>query len=200
MVLVLAIVTLLFAAFGATFINPEALALDRCALATGEIWRLWTGHFVHWSFNHLVWDGITFAVLSWLLLKLAPRACFWLLILGPPLISGAVLIAEPGLLVYGGLSGLDVALWVCVCLAVTQNSPDRTTKAAAWLALVGGIGKVGFELATGSAALVSGAFALAPSAHVSGAILGAVLMLLFLTPRSTPQMAASSLKATQTFQ
>lgn len=173
--LIAALGSLILASAFATFVVPEALALDRAAVLT-EIWRLWTGHLVHWSFDHFVWDGITFAVLAWLLAKLAPRALCRLLILGSPLISVAVLVAEPRLQVYGGLSGLDVALWVAVCLVIARDSLDRPTSTIAWLALVGGVLKVGFEVATGSAALVSGDVVLVTSAHIAGAVVGFLLI------------------------
>lgn len=180
--LIAALGLLLFCSAFASFVIPEALALDRAAVFT-QIWRLWTGHLVHWSFEHFVWDGVTFAALAWLLAKLAPRALCLLLILGSPLISAAVLIAEPDLQLYGGLSGLDVALWVAVCLVIARHSFDRPTRRIAWLALFGGLIKVGFELTTGNAALVGGDIVLVTSAHLAGALVGFLLIQLAAEPR-----------------
>jgi hypothetical protein len=64
---------LALAAVAATFTAPVAMALDREALASGQLWRLWTGHLVHWNLSHLIWDGLTFGGLAWLLDRLAPR-------------------------------------------------------------------------------------------------------------------------------
>ena len=40
------------------------LEYDRAAILHGEVWRLVTGHFVHWSVGHLAWDLLAFAILS----------------------------------------------------------------------------------------------------------------------------------------
>jgi rhomboid family GlyGly-CTERM serine protease len=164
---------LALAAVAATFTAPVTMALDREALASGQLWRLWTGHLVHWNLSHLIWDGLTFGGLAWLLDRLAPRVLVPLLALGTPAISLCVLVAEPSIRLYGGLSGLDVALWVAVCLAVARHHrADRTTRVLGWLALAGGLLKVGFEITTGSTVFVDGTFVLVPSAHLSGAALG----------------------------
>jgi len=156
----------------ASVLAPDLLALDRGALAQGELWRLWTGHLVHWNVEHFVWNGLTFVVLAWLLGRLAARILVVLLTAAAPLISGAVLAAEPSLQIYGGLSGLDVALWVAVCMAVIIKSRDSATWKLAWLALFAGVLKVAFEWTTGSAALVGGSLLFVPASHLAGAILG----------------------------
>jgi len=42
----------------------DAAQYDRAALLRGEVWRLVTGHFVHWSLSHLVWDVLAFLILG----------------------------------------------------------------------------------------------------------------------------------------
>src|SRR6185369_3312498 len=42
---------------------PQAndwLQFDRSALDAGQWWRAFTGHFTHWSGEHLAWDLLTF--------------------------------------------------------------------------------------------------------------------------------------------
>ncbi len=162
----------LAAAVWASLIAPGAFALDRGAVAAGEVWRLWTGHLVHWSSDHLLWDGLTFLVLAWLLARLASRGLLWLLAVGAPLTSAGVLLLQPRLQLYGGLSGLDVALWMAVCLVVVRRSQDRPTRVAAAIALLGGAAKVATEIATGHAVLVGGGVTLVPAAHVVGGLVG----------------------------
>lgn len=169
---VITVSAILIASLMASVLAPQAMALDRAALASGELWRLWTGHLVHWSLGHLLWDGLTFAVLGWLLNRLAPFALELLMAIGAPLISVGVIVAEPDLALYGGLSGLDVALWVAVCLAIVRRRVDPVTSALAWLLLAGCVVKVGFEIATGQVVFADGSFLLVPSAHVAGAVLG----------------------------
>lgn len=142
-----------------------------------EPWQLWTGHLVHWSGDHLLWDGLTFAALAWLLGRLAPRALAFLLAFGAPLISVAVLALEPAIDVYGGLSGIDVALWVAVSLVVWRRSDQPAHRVAAGCALLGVTAKVSFEVARGAAFLVGEGVPLAISAHVGGVVIGGVVVL-----------------------
>src|SRR6266545_4224356 len=42
----------------------ERLEYDRARLAAGEVWRLLTCHFTHWTPWHLLWDLLAVAVLA----------------------------------------------------------------------------------------------------------------------------------------
>jgi len=39
------------------------LQYDRAAIAAGEVWRLASGHWTHYSLDHVVWDALAFATL-----------------------------------------------------------------------------------------------------------------------------------------
>jgi rhomboid family GlyGly-CTERM serine protease len=105
------------------------LLLDRYAVTTGgEIWRLWTGHWVHFSVSHLVWNlTVLFAAGAWLE-RVWPGVLLRHALVAVPVIGAAVLVFEPGLQAYGGLSGL--ATGVVVLLALHQW---RTPGAERWL-------------------------------------------------------------------
>ena len=49
----------------------EALQYDRQAVAQGAWWRIVSGHFVHWSGEHLFWDVLALGLLGaeWFLRK-----------------------------------------------------------------------------------------------------------------------------------
>jgi hypothetical protein len=52
----------------AVFLSPTlstVLQFDRAALASGQVWRILTCHWTHWSADHLLWDAVAFAVLAW---------------------------------------------------------------------------------------------------------------------------------------
>lgn len=166
---------LLLASLWASLVAPDALALDRAALLEGELWRLWTGHLVHWSVEHFVWDAVTFAVLGWLLAKLSWRAFRGLLLVGAPVIAVAVLLGEPAMEVYGGLSGLDVALWAAACVVVTAKARDRMIRSVGGLAFVGGLVKVAVEVASGNATFLGGNLSFVASAHVAGLVVGLLI-------------------------
>jgi rhomboid family GlyGly-CTERM serine protease len=97
----------------------ERLVLDRAALIErGEIWRLWTGHWVHFSTSHLLWNlAVLFAAGAWLE-RVRPGLLWRHAVFAAPLIGLTVLVCEPRLLAYGGLSGL--ATGVVVLLALHQ--------------------------------------------------------------------------------
>ena len=50
------------------------LQYDRTAIAGGEFWRIVTGHWTHWSFDHLLWCTISFVALGALCERLNRKA------------------------------------------------------------------------------------------------------------------------------
>lgn len=106
-----------------------ALVLDRAALAHGEWWRLWTGHWVHFSPSHLAWNLAVVLVAGTWLARVRPGRLLGFTLLAAPLISAAVLACEPHLARYGGLSGLATGL--AALLALTELERSRRD-AAFW--------------------------------------------------------------------
>lgn len=104
------------------------LLLDREALAAGNVWRLWTGHWVHFSTAHLAWNLVVVLAAGFWLERTRPGLLWRHIAVAAPIISLSVLIAEPGLQAYGGLSGL--ATGVVVLLGLHEL---RAPGAARWL-------------------------------------------------------------------
>lgn len=98
--------------------------LDRAALDAGEVWRLWSGHWAHFSNSHLGWNlTVLLAAGAWLE-WLRPGLLLRHTLIATPFIGLAVLVLEPGLTAYGGLSGL--ATGVVTLLALHQlRTPGR---------------------------------------------------------------------------
>jgi len=94
------------------------LLFDRAAIARGEFWRLWTGHFVHFGASHLAWNLAVFALAALWAERLRPFRTRVLLMLAPGGIGLALYGLEPRLFTFGGLSGLATAL--LAFLAFTQ--------------------------------------------------------------------------------
>ena len=108
--------------------SPGCLVLDRDALAAGQVWRLWTGHWVHFSASHLGWNlAVLLAAGTWLE-RVRPGALIRHALGATPLIGFAILVLEPGLQAYGGLSAL--ATGVVVLLALQQLRSPGTGR---WL-------------------------------------------------------------------
>ena len=57
---------------------PESLLAfvqyDREKILDGELWRMFTGHLVHWNGSHLIWDLLVFVACGGLLDVVCPRS------------------------------------------------------------------------------------------------------------------------------
>lgn len=150
------------------------LIYDRAAILEGQIWRLWTGHLVHFTPAHLLWNLALCGFVGGWLERLAPAGtrCFYAL--APVFISGVLLLLEPSLLRYAGLSGLGAGL--TVLLAVHQGRLPTESRVI-WTAVLGLVVlKVAFEWWT-DAPLIAADIRPVPLAHGAG-IIGAGLALL----------------------
>lgn len=133
------------------------LQFDRSAIAAGEWWRVVTGHWVHWSPDHAFWDILVFAVLGPLTERRDRRRL--LRFLGIALASTplALVVFEPQIATYRGLSGLDTGLFtllVADLFAESWRLGDRRRCIVLGLAGAALGGKTLFELLTGDTLFV----------------------------------------------
>ena len=168
----------LTAAAVALFLSPpltQLLVYDREAIAAGEVWRILTGHLVHFSREHLM-GNCTTLLLAETFLRLegerVPRR-FWCL--APPAVGLALFLFMTDLPTYGGLSG--IACGVIVLLAGRWLRGSRPEQGAALLLLAGVGAKVLLEAHTCQPLLAAGTapFVPVPLAHLAGAAVGAFL-------------------------
>jgi len=83
---------------------------DRSAVLGGQWWRLVSGSLMHWNWAHLFWDLVAFVVLgSWV--EDLSRG-LWVRVVGVSALAiGLILlIFDSDMIVYRGLSGVDMAL------------------------------------------------------------------------------------------
>lgn len=112
-------------AAGVAFVWPglaDRLIYDRADIFAGQVWRMWTGHLVHFNPSHLLWDLAVFLPAGAWLERTSPRLARWFYVLTPLAISAMLLLGEPTLGFYAGLSGL--ATGVLVLLALVQLRRD----------------------------------------------------------------------------
>jgi rhomboid family GlyGly-CTERM serine protease len=134
----------------AVFVLPalaDPLLYRRSELAAGQLWRLWTGHLIHFGWQHLAADLAVFLTAGIWIEVIAPRTTRAFLALTPAATSGLLFFADPQLTFYGGLSGIAVGL--LVLLALVQLRRDIAAPRWLWpavLALV--VGKVALEAFT----------------------------------------------------
>ena len=100
----------------------DALAYERQAILSGQFWRLWTGHLVHFSLRHALADGSVLFLLGLVVEPLAGtrRLCV-ALAGGAALISAALLLCVPGLQQYRGASGLDMMMAAMALVLLWRN-------------------------------------------------------------------------------
>ena len=102
------------------------LALDRTSAGAGELWRLWSGHIVHFSLRHALFDAgavLLFGRAAEALL--GKRLVALTLLLALPLISIALLTSVPDMREYRGASGLATILGTLAGAALWRSRPDH---------------------------------------------------------------------------
>jgi len=151
------------------------LQYDRSAIAAGQVWRLASGHWTHYSLDHLVWDVLAFATLG-IACERQSRSRFLVCLIASALaISLSVWLLLPEIQIYRGLSGIDSALFMLLA-AVMWNEGARRARpgqqAIAMACVVAFLLKVAIELMTGATVFVRGMGLEAvgvPLAHIAGA-------------------------------
>lgn len=156
------------------------LDLSRSEFSNGHLYQLFTAHFTHWSFDHFLYDTLTFVGLGYLCLKLQIKEIARVLLISTLLISFGFLALHPELIAYRGLSGVDSALFsLALITCIRQAYQDRNTARLKLMGFftVGFILKTIYELTTGTAFFVADpntTFTPLASAHLIGAMVGLV--------------------------
>lgn len=152
----------------------DAQRLDwQPGLAGVQPWRWWTGAWVHWSWGHLAANLAGTALIAALGARArADRADAWAWFAAWP-VTQLGLLLQPGLLHYGGLSGVLHAGVVITALGLLQ----REVGLRRWVGLLILLG-VAFKVMLeqpwqGALRQAPGwSIAIAPAAHLSGASAG----------------------------
>jgi rhomboid family GlyGly-CTERM serine protease len=169
----LLIVALALYAFGGP--APEVLVFDRQAIMHGELWRLFTGHWVHGDLEHLVWNLAAFVILGWMIeTSICPSRLYIALLAGMCIVDICVWWFIPTLGLYCGLSGILNTLLFLVLIDGWLKSQNIVFP----LVMVAAIAKIVFEMVTSSAIFTHTTWPSVPEAHLAGA-LAAVLVVYY---------------------
>jgi len=146
------------------------LAYDRHAILSGEWWRMVTGHWVHFSAQHFLYDAAAFGIAGWMIESRNHRNFGWLCALATLIISAAMLLCNPQLQICGGLSGLATA--AVVFLALNGLEEPGAWRCVCAVALLLCAAKLIVELVLGRFLVLHAAtgFVLVPSNHIAGAL------------------------------
>jgi rhomboid family GlyGly-CTERM serine protease len=169
----LAIAALCLLLVGAGETVAAGLAWERGAILHGELWRLWSGHLVHFSLSHAATDALVLAAMGLLAEPLAGSRRFaWIAGGGALLLSLGLLVFAPALQEFRGASGLAVLTAVLGGVLTWQRHPaSRPILCCAALALAS---KTLWEACAHTAAFTElpPGVAVAWQAHLLGALLG----------------------------
>ena len=149
------------------------LAWERGAILHGEVWRLWSGHLVHYSLSHGAADGLALLAMGMLAEPLLGSRRFAAILAGgAALISLGLLAFVPALDEYRGASGLAVLVAALAGVLVWRRQPRaRWLVCAAGLALAAKLlGDAGGHALT-LAGLPAGVM-VSWQAHLLGALIG----------------------------
>lgn len=100
---------------------PEASVVfvyERQAVMGGELWRVLTAQFVHFSTSHLWYNLVVFAMAGALVERIKGSRTVMILFALTSVLSGAlILMLRPEMRIYGGLSGVAVAAVIYASLS-----------------------------------------------------------------------------------
>ncbi len=157
-------------------LSPEVqswLQFDRGRIAAGEIWRLLTGNFVHYSWPHLAANLGAFAALCWIA-EGRSRGVVAVVTLSALAVGAGVFVLAGGVTTYRGVSGIDCALaaWVLTTMAMQ----DGRAQGLLWTGVLSAVAfKAVFEATTGQLLLPTSApagVAVVGVTHVIGLAIG----------------------------
>lgn len=171
----------------------DALIYDRIAVTRGEAWRIVTGHLVHYSTSHLLANLAVLIPAAWLVETRHRGDVGVLLATAAVAIGGMLFVAEPGILQFGGASGIALAFLVYVGLCGLHGSPRWRVVCS--VLLVGVMAKFFAELAGWQwRDWHQDGFVPVVSSHVVGAAAGGALYLWRIIGRGSFWRPAASFR------
>jgi rhomboid family GlyGly-CTERM serine protease len=154
------------------------LVYDRDKILAGELWRMFTGHWLHLSMRHLVLDVSAMGVIGWIIETRNHPRFGTLCLFAPWLISAISMTFNPNMHQYYGLSALAMAAWTFLA---SRNLITRSALALSITMLSAAFVKILFELTSANALFVPShtpEIRVAVTSHIAGAIVGVLFAVL----------------------
>ena len=111
----------------------SAFEFSRDAIDRGQLWRLWTSSFVHFSGTHLLWNAVVVVVAGSWAERRRPGLVRTYYLIAPAVITCALLVTAPHLERFRGLSGLAAGLVATVALLTFSDGKRWQSTAIALL-------------------------------------------------------------------
>lgn len=153
---------------------PEGWVFDRTAIASGEWWRLLTGHWVHSDPQHALWDIAALLIFGLLFEARLGWRLPLVLLLATAGVDAWAWWGQPELQRYCGLSGILNGLLAAGLYRMWRDFPHPVVPLTAAAAIL----KILLETQSGDALFTQTAWASLPLAHAAGFLSGMVGALL----------------------
>lgn len=180
------LLTLFIAGFAITvYFFPwlsDLFVYDRQAILMGELWRLLTAPFVHFSGSHIFWNILIFSIAGFAV-NISKFPCFWIVCSISLSLPGLIfLLTTPDMEYYGGLSGAATGAVAYFCLCSFFNTGR---KRRIWLVILAVmLVKIIVEAMMNEPIFAQAGeipFRVLPEAHIAG-YLGALAALIWAWP------------------
>ncbi|MBR0458776.1 MAG: rhomboid family intramembrane serine protease [Victivallales bacterium] len=142
----------------------EHFLLHMDAMPWSLVWQCFTCHLVHWTPEHYIYDAICFVAFAG---TLSRRTLYRTLLVAAPVVAVVVFLWCPELRTYGGLSGVNCALFAQFTLQL-----DRKKAFLGKLFLVGILCKIVLEIVTDRTFFATTGFVPVHAAHLAGVAAG----------------------------
>ncbi len=158
------------------------LQYDRSAIAAGEVWRIITSHWIHWSFDHFLWCVISFIALGAVCERLNRKGFILSVLLSAICIPVFSWFVDPAMELYRGLSGLCSTVFMVAALQMMRQAlaeKNRTGIVIPACAVLLFLGKILFEFIYGNAMFVHNIdiFTPVPLVHLAGCVVGIIAVI-----------------------
>ncbi len=120
------------------------LLYDRQAIFSGQFWRILTGHWVHFSNSHLIYNLMGFAIAGSMIEHRHYPGLALLYVMSSGFIGIGLLIFEPNLDYYAGISGVTYA--AIIYFSIYGLNETGYWRVLCWVILLGTLIKLLVEL------------------------------------------------------
>jgi rhomboid family GlyGly-CTERM serine protease len=163
----------------AAWVSPqlrEFCLFERTEIMNGQWWRFLTGHLVHFSPSHLMFDSAVFLLAGAIVEERSRKLLIGLLLTSVAAISTGLFWFAPQLQFYGGMSGVATAM---LCFVAFEFARERGVKRAVGVTVITlATIKMAWEIQTSHAlfsTLDRPDIQLAPMAHIVGTLVAATM-------------------------
>jgi rhomboid family GlyGly-CTERM serine protease len=158
--------------------DQSALVYDRAQILSGELWRLITCNWVHFSASHVAYDLLVFGIAGSFIELRRCRGFGSFCMIAPAVIGAMVFISRADVQLFGGLSGLATGAIVFLALhGVRERGAWRCICAAALVAVVA---KLAFEFYSAQPLFIGASIVqirTVPESHLAGAVVAGAVWL-----------------------